>query len=299
MVLVRAPELSVPQKGRLLEAGRSTLEARTSFQVEKVEPRPSATGPVQPPCRTDGCLLDAARATNAELALILDAGLPDLVFELRASFVDVGTGQVRTRMVRGGSPDVPEEAVDLLLEAVLPAWARKGLASVQVTAPADSVVKVDGRKVGVAPLSEPLTLAAGAHEIDVMFASGQGLLWSRKLVEGERLHLEAVPHPAFEGVKSTQSTDSVLRPISYALWSAGAVAIATSLVVGGLVRSTGDDLAGCTDTRRDCLKLDAAQAIHRRADANARAANILLIGGSVLSVSGAGLFVFDLVEGAP
>ncbi len=247
VVLVRAPELSGPQKIRLLEAGRATLEGRTSFQVEKVEPTPPSSGPVEAPCRTDGCLLDTARAAGAELALVLDAGLPDLEFELRASFVDVETGRVASRMARGGSPDLPEASVALLLDAVLPAWARKGLASVSVTAPADAVVKVDGRKVGVAPLPGPLALAAGAHEIDVMFASGQGLLWSRKLVEGERLHLEATPHPAIEGVKLTRSSESVLRPISYALWTAGAAAIAASLVVGGVVRATGDDLAACTE----------------------------------------------------
>ena len=297
-VVVRAPELSDAQRSKVLDAGRAALEARTSFVVETIPPAPTAE-PVGPPCRTEACLLEAARETKAELALILDAGVPELVFELRATFVDVGTGRVSTRMARGGSPDKPDESVALLLDTVLPEWARKGQASVAVSAPADAVVKVDGRRVGLTPLPQPLSLSAGAHEIDVMFASGQGVLWTSRLAEGERLLLEAVPSPALEGLKDPVTRGGALRPISYGLWTAGAVAVATSLVVGGIVLGTTDDLAGCTDSWRGCKPLDESQRIHRRAESNAQVANVLLYGGAALGLSGAGLFVFDLVGDAP
>jgi hypothetical protein len=297
-VVVRAPELSGAQRQKVLAAGRAALETRTSFLVETIEPAGTAE-PGQPPCRTEACLLEAARATNAELALILDAAVPELVFELRASFVDVGTGRVSTRMARGGSPDTPDESVALLLDTVLPEWTRKGHASVWVSAPADAVVKVDGRRVGLTPLPEPLSLPAGAHEVDVMFASGQGVLWTSKLAEGERLALEAAPSPAFEGLKDPAPRGGVLPPISYGLWTAGAVAVATSLVVGGIVLGTTDDLAGCTESWRGCNTLDEVGRIHRRAESNAQAANILLYGGAALGLSGAGLFVFDLVGEGP
>ena len=71
--------------------------------------------------------------------------------------------------------------------------------------------------------------------------------------------------------------------------------MATSLVVGGIVAGTGDDLAGCTDSWRGCRTLEEANRIHARAESNAQAANLLLYGGAALGLSGAGLFVFDLV----
>lgn len=246
------------------------------------------------PCADEACLVALA---GAGYAVELTAGISEeRTLELRAAFVDPGSGQLVRKTVRGGSLQQPERALQLVLDAALPAWTRKGQASVAVEAPHDSVVKVDGQRVGLVPLPEPMALPAGTHEIDVLLPTGEAMGVRQRLGEGERLLLST----SALSLQTTTAQDAARnrwrRPVAYGLWSAGALAVAGALVSGGLSQRAGAQLQPCGVADRDCLRIDQAERAAQRAEGYANTGNALMLGGAVLGFSGAGLFVFDLVS---
>jgi hypothetical protein len=92
------------------------------------------------------------------------------------------------------------------------------------------------------------------------------------------------------------SGSPVVRYVAFGLWSAGAVAIAGSLVAGSLSRQTGAGQNPCTATSRGCVTLEQATEKSRQAQALASTGNVLLGTGLVLSAAGVGVFTFDLVR---
>ncbi len=246
-------------------------------------------------CADEACLM---RLAGEGYAVEVTAGITDRTLEVRAAFADPNSGQIVRKTVRGGSLQQPEKALQLVLDAALPQWTRKGQASVAVKAPQDSVVKVDGRRVALVPLPEPMALPVGVHEIDVLLPTGEAMLVRQRLGEGERLLLSADAVQLGATANAGEASARWRRPVAYGLWSAGALAVAGSLVAGGLSQRAGAQLQPCGVGDRDCLRIDQAERAAQRAERYAGAGNALLIGGAVLGASGAGLFVFDLVGGA-
>jgi hypothetical protein len=244
-------------------------------------------------CADDACLLKLAAGS---FAVEVQAAVVDRVLQVRAAFADAGTGRVVRKEVRGGSPAAPAKAVRLALEAALPAWSGRGQASVVVSAPAASVVKVNGRRVAMAPVEEPLGLEAGVHEVDVLLPSGDAVMWRRRLVPGARHTAEVGP---LQRMATAERPDTGWRkPAAYALWSAGALAVAGAFVAGGLARQDVGTLRACTpaDRTRNCTRMEDARIAHARGESYARTGNLLLVGGLVLGGAGAGLYTFDLME---
>lgn len=287
-VPVFAPELSPAQQKALQDAAESVLEDLTAFRVE---PQPSTQD-----CRDAACLRRSADGGKA-FVVGLSAAVPNLVLELRAAFYDPSTGAVVTKVARGGNPDAPTSEVRALVKQVLPKWVQPGHAFIQIRAPADSVVRVDGRRTALTPLQEPVAVPAGVHEIDVVFPTGSALLFRRRLEAGALFQVEATPSTAVErlGLREQTPRSALLRPASYALWSAGAVALAGSLVAGGFARSTSARLVPCSPTERGCVDVNQRAQLERQAQGYANTGNILLVTGAVLGSAGAGLFVFDVV----
>lgn len=289
-ILVRGAELAPMQQQALSGATRKVLSQLTSFKV----PAPDAISKM---CDQAQCLRKEASA-EAPLVLFVSAAVPSLVLELRGVLYDSGTGAILKKTVRGGNPDAPEDAVQTLCEALLPKWARRGQASIAVRAPDDAVVKVDGRRVALTPLRDAIGVSAGLHDIDVVFKSGDAVLFRRTLEEGSRFTADASRTAALDGMDpATSRRPAALRYASYGLFSAGAVAIAGSLVAGGLSRGAARELRGCDPADRSCLRIDEANAAHARAEGYATTGNILLVTGALLSAAGTGLFAFDIAGG--
>lgn len=288
---VVAPELSPSQRQAVEKAAAASLSELTGFTVDVTEP-PSE-------CDPSGCALALARSRGGGFGLLLQASVPSLVLELRGAFADGDSGKLVAKKVRGGNPDEPAAAVKVMLDALLPRWTRLGFSTVVVEAPVDSVVKVDGRRVGLVPLEDVVSLPAGVHDVDVVLPGGEAVLYRPRLTDGARFRVNVDALSATSALAPTEGTAqrAWMRPVSYGLWSAGAVAIAASLVAGGLSRQAGRDLDACGAADRDCLRLNEAQAVEARAQRYAQTGNILLVGGSVLGAAGAGLFVFDLTGG--
>lgn len=286
-VAVHAPELAPKQRDAVGKATERVLSEVTAFEVRSSELSPRA-------CDDVACLRGLS-GENAPLVVSITASVPNLVLELKGALFDAGTGAVIRKTVRGGNPDAPEEAVRTLLEALLPKWTQKGFASIAVKAPDNSVVKVDGRRVALVPLGDALPVVAGVHDVDVVFPDGQAVMFRRKLDEGVRFTAEAAPTDALKliGTRANARPPAV-RYASYALWSAGALAVAGSLIAGGLSQATARDLKGCDVDTRNCLRIDEANRMEARAQRYANTANVLLAGGITLGAAGAGVFVFDL-----
>ncbi len=274
----------------LPEAHAAAVQQAVAAHLGELVDWPLQPAPSGGPCEDPACLRELAQAA---FGLEVVARANDRILEIRAGFADAASGQVVRKVVKGGTPAQPERAVRMVLEAALPAWSRKGKASVAVQAPSDAVVKVDGRRVALVPLPEPLGLAAGAHDIDLLLPSGQAVLYRQRLDAGDRLTLATGPF----ALPTTTGEETVLwrRPLAYGLWSAGALAVATSLIYGGLSRRAQTDLQPCGVQERDCLRVDQAERASARAAGFARTGNVLLVSGGLLAAGGAGVFVFDLL----
>jgi hypothetical protein len=192
--------------------------------------------------------------------------------------------------------EAPENGLKPALDAVLPAWAKRGWGALRLDAQPGAVVKLDGRPMKL-KAGEMLSVPAGTHQLDVIYASGDAVLQRVEVPEGSRTRLDVTRPPVV--VAAAAEGNAVLRAVSFGLWTAGAAAIAGSLVAGSLSRQTGVGQNPCSGDSRSCSTFDVATERHRQAQSYASTGNILLGTGLVLATAGAGVFVFDLVRTRP
>jgi hypothetical protein len=145
---------------------------------------------------------------------------------------------------------------------------------------------------------ELLSVPAGAHQLDVVYADGNAVLQRVEVPEGSRTRVD-VTHPPEVAATAAPEGNGVIRAVSFGLWSAGAVLIAGSLIAGSLSRQTGAGQNPCAGTSRTCSTFDVATERHRQAEAYAQTGNVLLGTGLVLAAGGIGVFTFDLVRSRP
>lgn len=189
--------------------------------------------------------------------------------------------------------EAPEVGLKPALDAVLPAWAKRGWGALLLDAQAGAVVKLDGRPMKL-KAGELISVPAGAHQLDVVYADGNAVLQQVQVPEGTRTRVDVTRPPVV--VASSAEGNGVMRAVSFGLWTAGALAIAGSLVAGSLSRQTGAGQNPCNGDSRTCPTFDTATERHRQAQAYASTGNILLGTGLVLASAGVGVFVFDLVK---
>jgi len=190
--------------------------------------------------------------------------------------------------------EAPDVGLRPALDAVLPAWAKRGWGALRVEAPALAVVKLDGRPMQVKG-NGLLSVPAGGHQVDVVYVGGDAVLHKVEVPEGHRTHVDLKAQPITLRSAAPEG-NAALRIGSFALWTAGAVAIGASLVAGSLSRQTGAGQNPCVGGSRACSTLEVATERQRQAQAYATTGNILLASGVVLAGAGAGLFAFDLVR---
>jgi hypothetical protein len=248
---------------------------------------------VGPRCGDDACLramLSEAQAEHGLFLRITPARRGTLDVELR--WVDGAAPGAMRRLVAGVASERLKEELRPEVAALVPPFLRKGWGGLVVAA--DSArLRVDGRVL--APEGAVVPLTAGPHEVDLLLPSGEALL-SRELVpEGARLHLK----PAWEGAAEAPravARGRGLRAASYVTFSLGALAVAGSLVAGGLSRGALDGIEPCAGPDRGCTRYPAAREAHEKSERYARTGNVLLGVGGALSSVGIGLFVFELTS---
>ncbi|MDY7226156.1 hypothetical protein [Hyalangium rubrum] len=245
-------------------------------------------------CADDACLRERLTEAQAEQGLFL------LVTPARRGSVEVELAWVEgvqanpvRRKVSGVALAGLKEALRPALAALVPAFARKGWGGLVLEAES-ARVRVDGR---VLVLSGEVTpLPAGPHEVDLLLPSGEASL-SRELVpEGARLRLTAPTEASSPLAPGAAPRGKGLRATSYVTFSLGALAVAGSLVAGGLSRGARADVRPCLDSERVCTRYPEAREAYEKSDRYARAGNVLLGVGGALSAAGVGLFVFDLAS---
>ncbi len=241
-------------------------------------------------CASDDCLKSAARQLGADWALLLSARSGA---KLSVDGHLVGPeGRVATRKADG---DAPEAVVKAIVESLLPPHARKGWGGLDVEAPPGAHVKIDGRTVGRTPM-EAVPVTASVHAVDVLFPSGQAVLQRVSVPEGARLKLPLHPADGPTTVVEGEGRSRTLRTVSYGLWTAGAMAIAGSLLAGAASRQASSFVRDCRGDERDCTPYAVALERHQQAESYAQTANVLLVAGGALSAAGVGLFAFDVAR---
>lgn len=267
----------------------------TETALKQVSSLPVGEGPAfkkGAPKRCEDCARDLAASLNAAGVVLLDLRALDGKGDRVAVEVQLWVDGERLGLKRGeGSIEGFEAAVKPVLEALLPAWARKGFGGLRLPGEAGTVVKVDGR-LASAKAGDVLAVPAGVHQVDVVFPEGHAVLQRVEVGEGARVQVEALS-PAEAVTGKAPRGMSALRGVSYGVFVAGAAAIAGGLVAGALGRGTGEGLASCQGDKRDCATLDVVQAKQAQAEAYATTGNVMLGVGGGLAATGVALFIID------
>lgn len=244
-------------------------------------------------CGDEACLRALVSEAQAEQGLFLTVTPARKgTVDVEAQWVDGEGGAGLRRRVPGASTGDMKGALRPVVAALMPGFVRKGWGGLVVEADA-ARVRVDGRAQTASGPVVPVT--AGPHEVDLLLPSGEAAL-SRELVpEGARLRLTP-PEQRAADVTRTASRGKGLRVASYITFSVGALALASSLVAGGLSRNALQGVEPCMGAGRQCSRFPEAQAAYDTSDRYARTGNVLLGVGGGLSTVGVGLFVFDLVS---
>ncbi|MFL5348623.1 MAG: hypothetical protein ACJ8AT_27825 [Hyalangium sp.] len=245
-------------------------------------------------CADDACLralLSEAQAEHGLFLLVTPAARRGTL-EVEATWMDGAEGSASRRRISGAATAELKSALRPALTALLPPFVRKGWGGL-VVASDSARIRVDGRALAASSAVVPLT--AGPHEVDLLLPSGEAAL-SRELVpEGARLRLTP-PAEVSAGALGAASRGKGLRTASYVTFSLGALALAGSLVAGGLSRSALHRIEPCVGVDRTCTRYPDAKAAYDKSDRYARTGNVLLGAGGALSTVGIGLFVFDLAS---
>lgn len=244
-------------------------------------------------CGDEACLRTRVSEAGAEHGLFLRiTAMRRGMLEVELLWMDGAEGRSSMRQVPGVAVAGLKEALRPAVAALVPPFARKGWGGL-VVASESARLRVDGRVL--TPASEVVPLTAGPHEVDLLLPSGEALL-SRALVpEGARLRLAPAQESSSVATR-VASRGKGLRTASYVTFSLGALAVAGSLVAGGLSRGALEGMEPCAGADRGCARYPAARDAYEKSDRYARTGNVLLGVGGALSTVGIGLFVFDLAS---
>lgn len=277
LAVVRATEAALRET--------STLVLQPAMPVSLASKRCGAEDP--------GCWsgLAARAGTDYGLVVVADAmgGLTvDLVL------VDLKARRVAQRRFTAPGVDGAVQPIRASVEALVPPFLRRGFGGFLVELPKGARLKVDGRVVLAEPSRAPVPVPNGRHEVDLLLPDGSAVLTRADVAEGQTEALRFDPSPPAGGRRSNDA----LLATSAALWTAGTISVVTSLALASLVNvRTSTNLAPCAGGSFSCVTLEQARAEQRSLSQVVAAANILLVGGGVLAVGGAGVFTFDLVQG--
>ncbi|HLL55123.1 MAG TPA: hypothetical protein VK447_16325, partial [Myxococcaceae bacterium] len=268
---------------KLLRASEQLLRERTSLNVlEQEKPR---SGVPRRGCGEDPqCIRDLAATTRADYALLLTLGASSAGLAVDGVWVEVNGTRALQRKVKGVSLDAPQSQLRELLDGLVPAWARRGYGGLVVDVAPGARIKVDGRAVATTPLSEPLAIPAGAHELDVLLPSGHAQLQKVSVAQGARVRLR------MEGNEMLAQTPgrggvSGLRVAAYSTWSAGALTLAGAFITAGLAQASVNRIQAC-GADRQCSNIGDALAERERAQQAIGTANVLMVVGGGLMTAG-------------
>ena len=240
----------------------------------------------------DACLRAVAAEVKTEHVLVLGVvPRPRGTMDVDVAWVDTVRGAVERRAVAGVVPTALARELRPVVAALVPDFARKGWGG--VVAPGTARLRVDGR---MTEPGEVVALTAGPHEVDLLLPSGEASLTRERIPEGVRLRLEPRPDFLPQAGESRAPRGKGLRTASYVTFSLGALAVAGSLVAGGLSRGALRGVEPCAGARRDCTRFTTASPVYEQAGRYARTGNVLLGAGAGLTAVGSGLFVFDLLS---
>ena len=243
-----------------------------------------------------GCAEELVASLQAAGAVLLELKGLDAKGEKVAVEVQLWLDGEKVGSKRGeGTIEGFEAAVRPALEALVPPWARKGFGGLRLQFEPGTVVKVGGRLVSP-KAGEVLPVPAGTHQVDVIFPEGHALLQRVEVAEGSRVAVEARAPEAVLSAGAAPRTGSALRTVSYVSWVAGSAALAGGLVVGGLGAGTQKGLTPCEGDFRGCAPLDEVLRRQQQGQAWADVGNVLLGVGAGLAVTGAVLFIIDVVR---
>lgn len=282
------------------DAAVKRLQRATEVALKQVSSLPVGEGPAYKKgapkkcAAADECARDLASSLSPSGAVLLDLRAVDSKSERVSVELQLWLDGEKVGAKRGeGSVDGFESAIKPTIEALLPAWARKGFGGLRLEVEPGMVVKVDGRLVSSKP-GEVFAVPAGVHQVDVVFAEGHAVLQRLEVNEGSRVKLEALSPAAAVSGRGPKGT-SVLRGVSYGVFVAGSAAMAGGLVAGALGRGTGANLASCQGDSRSCQTLDVVLEKQSQAQAYATTGNVMLGVGAGLAITGAGLFLIDVL----
>lgn len=241
----------------------------------------------------DDCAQELAQSVSVAGAVLLSVKALDRGGERISVEVQLWLDGEKVGARRGeGTVDGFDGAIRPVLESLLPGWARQGYGGLRVEVEPGTVVKVDGRLLEGRP-GEVVPVAAGMHQVDVVFPEGHAVLQRIDVPQGGRAKVQA-QSPAEAITGRAPKKLSALRGVSYGTFMVGAAVLAGGLVAGALGRGTAADLgSSCQGDYRSCATLQTVLDRQAQAQAYATTGNVMLGVGGGLAATGAVLFLID------
>ena len=278
---------------------RSTEASLRELSTFVLQPAlPPALVPKRCGAEDPGCWMSLAAKAGADYGLVLVADSAG-GYTVDLVLVDLKARKVAQRRFTAPSQDVAAQSAKAALEALVPAFLRRGYGGFLVDLPPGTRLKVDGKVVLAEPSRAPVPVPNGRHEVDLLLPGGSALLTREDVAEGQvtPLALSAVRQQAAAGGGGAAGNNA-LKITSAALWTAGTAAAVTAfgLAASANFRAT-NVLRPCTGSDRTCITQAEAVAAQQQMAQSMQTANLLLIGGGVLAGAGGVVFTFDLVLG--
>lgn len=290
----RAPGVTEASTGSMVRASEaavrelSTLVLQTALPPSLLFKRCGAEDP--------GCWMALAAKANADYGLVLAAD-PSGGLSVDLVLVDLKARRVAQRRFTAPSADAAAPAARAAVEALVPAFLRRGYGGFLVDLPVGSRLKVDGKVVLAEPSRAPVPVPNGRHEVDLLMPDGTAMLTRADVAEGQVTPLALrAERPAAGGDRP--AGNNALKITSAVLWTAGTAAAVAAFGVAASANGRATTVFHpCTDANRNCVTQEQALAGQQDLALSMQMANILLIGGGALAAGGGVVFTFDLLQG--
>jgi len=288
----RAPGATDAAAGAVARATEAALREVSTLVLQPALP----ASPLAKRCGAEdpGCWVALASKANADYGLVLVAD-PAGGLTVDLVLVDLKARKVTQRRFTSPSQDAAAQTARSVLEALVPAFLRRGYGGFLVDLPAGTRLKVDGKVVLAEPSRAPVPVQNGRHEVDLLLSDGTAVLTRADVAEGQVAALTLkTERPTYGGDRSAENNG--LKITSAVLWTAGTAAAAAAFGVAAAANGRATTVFHpCTSTDRTCVTQQEAITGQQELAQSMLLANILLIGGGALAVGGGVVFTFDLL----
>lgn len=301
VVVVGAKGLSPKEVELVLQTALDEMRASSGFVLDSGASLAVSGEATMMGCALEhDCLLRAGEEAQVDAVVGLRTtleGKKQVAFELLWVASDARGLSTENKVLLARTPAALEAGVRDGVRKAIPDYARKGLGSLIVLAEAGAEIQIDGRVAGKAPMSAPMVLSAGIHQIEVVTPSRQRVTRSAEVLEARKGQVDiASPNEAIAALTTPtpEPKVKVLRNASFVVGGVAVLALGSGLYFGGQTLGLNAQIRAGQCKTTPCpegMTQDQANKLSQQANGQAVLANAGVASGVLLGL-GAGLMYY-------